>query len=319
MVQKLGNNIEYLNSKKQITINSNKTNTFLSTLQQLKDKSLFDLLSILKTDKNKTKRQVVVYLLGKRENVDHTIIQLLREMLAYESSDIRKEIIWTLAKFGDESVQNHLLKLIEKSADELEITISVRLLGRIGDKEALPILLQLFTTKNSTISYSAIVAINELIEKEGIESIYGYLQNSNRLIRLATIWILGLYCYQNEKNNNKKKTIELLLFSYEREKDEEIKLATAYFLTLLNSIEGVKRLLTILYSNKIPTEQKTFYWNEIIRFFVYKQKQSSLNLFAKINHNLNSTLKQGKHTELFSDLLKLKKMLSDFDKIFDYY
>lgn len=321
MVQNLSNKIEYLGTEKKYrTLSFDlEAEEFRKLFKDYQEKTAHDLIEIVSNSKNKNSRLVAVYLLGRNKSEDSTIKKTLRNLLSYEASAVKKEAIWSLARIGDTNILTSLLSLLPRCENEVERSITIRLIGRVGDKQTILPLLKLYVEFNELSSMSAGLALNEIINKIGIEPIAIELFNKDKNIRKAVIWLLSARA-QFTTREERKKIVKYLKEALISEKTPSLQLLLAYNLSLLNIPEGTKELLHLSLANKIDKKRQQFFWNEITRSYIYCQKQSSLELVKRLNEGITSKDFDSKNNEktILSILKKLEKLISNIDSIFDW-
>lgn len=320
MVQKLSNKIEYLGTDKKFrTLSFDlEAEEFRRLFKEYQEKTTHDLIEIVSNSKNKNSRLVAVYLLGRNKSEDSAIKKTLRNLLSYEASAVKKEAIWSLARIGDTNILTSLLSLLPRCENEVERSITIRLIGRVGDKSTILPLLKVYVEFNELSSMSAGLALNEIINKIGIEPLAIELLNKEKNIRKAVIWLLSA-CAQFTTQEERKKIVKYLKEALISEKRPSLRLLLAYNLSQLNVPEGTKELLHLSLTNKIDQKRQQFFWNEITRYYIYHQKQSSLELVNKLNKELNSQDFDLKNNErnILTNLKKLEEIITSIDSIFD--
>jgi len=320
LVQKLSNKIEYLSTEKKFrTLSFDlEAEEFRRLFKEYQEKTAHDLIEIVSHSKNKNSRLVAVYLLGRNKSGDSAIKKTLRNLLSYEASAVKKEAIWSLARIGDTNILTNLLSLLPRCESEVERSISVRLIGRVGDKRTILPLLKVYVEFNELSSMSAGLALNEIINKIGIEPLAIELLNKDKTVRKAVIWLLSARA-QFTTQGERRKIVKYLKEALISEKKPSLRLLLAYNLSQLNVPEGSKELLHLSLTNQIDKKRQQFFWNEIIRYYIYSQKQSSLELVNKLIKKINSNDFNLENSErIFHSTLKtLEKIITSFDSIFD--
>lgn len=308
----LSNNKEYISPKEQ------KENPQIELFKTMENLSVFELLEIATSAKNKQQREFAVHLLGLNSQSNKTIKSTLWEISSYDHSSIRKNAYWSLAKLNEKQVIPNLLELLTSDINDHDKSITINLLGKIGDERVVRPLVKISaTTKDRTI-ISAGMAIHQIIRRIGIESLLNLLLDNDLDVRQETIWLLSSRARFLSKTNERKNIIETLTNHLHVERDLTIKSILAYNLSTLNILEGSKELLLLLLGNNIAKEHETTYWNEVVRAFIYRQKEISLKLVEKSIQALTSENNQNKESKKTKkNLLKLKKSLRKLDKIFD--
>ena len=319
MVQKLNNQIEYIDSGKKYRSVSFDIETvdFSSILKELSEKTSLELIDIIINDKNKNRRLVAVYLIGRKGKGNKTTIEYLRKLLPYEASDIKREALWSLAKLGYKQVFSDLLSFLPSCKSDVERSITSRLLGKIGNAEAILPLLEIYSNYTGITRMSAGLAINELISKFGINTLASEIFNANIDIRKNVIWLLS----SRANNFTKKETSEIIATlknALLRERDPSIKILIAYNLSLLNIPIGAEHLLFSCLSKTIDQKRCLFFWEEITRFYIYSQKQSSLKIVKKLNKKLayQNYSKEIIANNVLQLIRKLETIISNLDTIF---
>ncbi len=308
----LSNNKEYISPKEQ------KENPQIELFKTMENLSVFELLEIATSAKNKQQREFAVHLLGLNSQSNKKIKSTLWEISSYDHSSIRKNAYWSLAKLNEKQVIPNLLELLTSDINDHDKSITINLLGKIGDERVVRPLVKISaTTKDRTI-ISAGMAIHQIIRRIGIESLLNLLLDNDLDVRQETIWLLSSRARFLSKTNERKNIIETLTNHLHVERDLTIKSILAYNLSTLNILEGSKELLLLLLGNNIAKEHETTYWNEVVRAFIYRQKEISLKLVEKSIQALTSENNQNKESKKAKkNLLKLKKSLRKLDKIFD--
>ena len=319
LVQKLNNRIEYIDSgKKYHSVSFDiEPVDFSSILKDLSEKTSLELIDLIINDKNKNRRLAAVYLIGRKGEGNKTTIDYLRKLLPYEAPDIKREALWSLAKLGYKQVFSDLLSFLPLCKSDIERSITSRLLGKIGNAEAILPLLDIYSSYSGITRMSAGLAINELVSKFGINTLVSEISNSNIDIRKTVIWLLSSRAnYFTKKETNE--IIDTLKNALLRERDPSIKLLIAYNLSLLNIPIGAEHLLFSCLSKTIDQKRSMFFWEEITRFYIYNQKQSSLKIVKKLNKKL-ATQQEGKEynaKNILQLLGKLEEIISNIDSIF---
>lgn len=308
----LSNNNEYL------TLKEKQENPQLRLYKTMESLSAFELLEIATSAKNKQQREFAVHLLGLNNRSSQKIKSTLWEISSYDHSSIRKTAYWSLAKLNEKKVIPSLLELLTSDITDYDKSITINLLGKIGDEQVIKPLVKISaTTKDRTI-ISAGMAIHQVIRRIGIESLICLLLDEELEMRKETIWLLSSRARFLSKTSERKKIIDALTNHLQKEKDLTAKSILAFNLSTLNIIEGSKELLLLCLANNVASEFTTTYWNEVVRAFVYRQKEISLKLVEKSIQALTTGQNQNKESkQTKKNLLKLKKSLKKLDKIFD--
>ncbi|NHK32328.1 MAG: HEAT repeat domain-containing protein [Asgard group archaeon] len=308
----LSNNDEYLSNKEK------KVNHQIDLYKSMESLTAFELLEIATSAKNKQQREFAVYLLGLNNQSNHKIKSILWEISSYDHSSIRKTAYWSLAKLNEKKVIPNLLELLSADISEYDKSVTINLLGKIGDESVIrPLVIVSSTTKDRTL-ISAGMAIHQITRRIGIEPLLDLLRDQEQEIRQETIWLLSSRARFLSKTTERKEILEALTNHLQLEKDISTKSILAFNLSTLNIIEGSKELLLLCLANKISEDLASTYWNEVVRAFVYRQKEISLKLVDKsiqVITNSQSQNKESKQTK--RNLLKLKKSLKKLDKIFE--
>ncbi len=322
MVQKLNNNRIELISTGEDFRNATKSidaTNYSAIFHAYKQKTIAELFEIISLNKIRNYRLIAVYLLGKLDVANQEVIDFLRNLVTYENIDIRKEAIWSLARLGDKNILPKLINILKTGATDLEKSITAKLIGKIGNEHVILPLLKLLIESAPLSSLSAGIALHHLINCIGYEAITKYLRHPELKIRTQVIWFLCSKTMFSNQQEEKRILIIQLKKALQSENNCNVKLVLAYALSTLNVIEGAKELLCFCLSNKIKKERQNFFWEEITRFYIYSQKQASLELTSKLNNALSGNDQILSHTNkaIFSLLKKLEDTISNLDKIFD--
>jgi len=97
----------------------------------------------------------------------NAVPDLLRT-LDYSDRYVRLHVMQALGKLNDERAVEPLLEVVKLSDDEGEREIAIRALGQIGDKSALPTLLDAMTDKSKLIRQSAIMALGNMKDERTV-------------------------------------------------------------------------------------------------------------------------------------------------------
>ncbi len=323
MVQKLNNNrIELISTGEDFRKSTKPIDprNYSAIYLEYKHKTIAELFEIISTDKTRNYRLIAVYLLGKQTTASKEVIDFLRNLITYENIDIRKEAVWALARLGDKSSLSKLIQFLKSSTNELEKSITARLIGKVGNERAILPLLELITESAPLSSLSAGIALHLLINRIGSEIFVKHLKHAETKVRTQVIWFLCSRTMFSKNPEEKRHIISLLKKALYSEKEWSVKLVLAYSLSTLNVADGAKELLYFCLSNKIKKERQNFFWEEITRFYIYSQKQVSLELMNKLNKKFSVNDRQIANTSkaIFSLLKKLEETINDIDKIFDF-
>ena len=295
----------------------NQENQYNEIIISLKQKNEFELLEIARKAKNRHHRVFAVHLLGKRKRKKTEIISHLRKIVAYEHRSVKNEAIWALAKLGDRSIQSLLFEIYSTNLSELEKSLTVKMLGKIGDEKSIEFLLDVSAKSRNLTGLNAGSAIHEIIDKIGIQPLIGALENETDLIRQEAIWILCARCKFLSNRKEKKIIIESLKNRLDHENSIPTRLALCYNLSILNISEASQELLVLCVTGKIPNERQLFFLNEVIRAFVYRQKESSLRLVKKLNTAIETVDARGRNITTTKLISRLEKSIGNLDKIFE--
>ena len=322
MVQKLNSNrIEWLSTGESFRDKEKQIDprNYSAIYLEYKQKTVHELFEIISLSKKRNYRLIAVYLLGQNFVPSQEIIDFLRNLVSYENVDIRKEAVWALARLNDSSILPKLLQFLKTSTSDIEKSITAKFLGKIGDERSILPLLKLLTEDNRLSSFSAGIALHNLTDRIGFEMIFSQLRNPSEKIRIQTIWFLCSKAMFSVSKKEQKKIISRLLGALLVEDDKKVKLVLAYGLSSLNVAAGTKELLCFCLSNTINKERQKFFWDEITRFYVYTQKQTSLEIMNKLNNSISAGEQNisKANDAVFSLLKKLENTIKNLDKIFD--
>jgi len=295
----------------------NQENQYNEIIISLRQKSNYELLQIARKAKNRHHRVFAVHLLGKRKKKRNEIISHLREIVAYEHRSVKNEAIWALAKLGDRSIQSLLFEIYSANTTELEKSLTVKMLGKIGDEKSIEFLLDVSAKSRNLTGLNAGATVHEIIDKTGIQPLVLALESVTDVIRQEAIWILCARCKFLSNKKEKKIIIEALKKRLDLENSIPARLALCYNLSILNISEASQELLILCVSGKIPTERQLFFLNEVIRAFVYRQKESSLKLVKKLNTAIETVDARGRNVSTTKLVSRLEKSIRNLDKIFE--
>ncbi len=311
------NGVTKLLNTKEVYLEHTPKNKYSEMVKLMEDKTIYELLQIATKDKNHYHRIFAVHLLGKKSEKRDEIVNVLREVVTYEHYSVRNEAIWALARLGDLNIQVSLIEIYATNKTNLEKTLTVKLLGKIGDENSIPFLLNVCVNSDSITSLSAGSSIHEILDRIGVKPLLRELHNEDLKIRQEVVWILSARCKFLYRSNEKKIIIEALKNKLAQDPSILVRLATAYNLSALNISEGSKELLILCISGKIKRERQAFFLNEVIRAFVYRQKESSLKLVNKLHLAIENSEDFRKDTKTTRIISKIEKSIKNFDKIFD--
>ncbi len=322
LVQKLNNNRIELISTGEDFRNATKPidpTNYSAIFHEYKQKTIAELFEIISTSKTRNYRLIAVYLLGKQKIASQEVIDFLRNLVTYENIDIRKEAVWSLARLGDNNILPKLIQILKTGSTDLEKSITAKLLGKVGNDRAILPLLKLLIDPMPLSSFSAGIALHHLVNRIGCEAIDKHLCHPEIEIRTQVIWFLCSKTMFSNKQGEKRHIIAQLKKALQLENNQQVKLVLAYALSTLNVKEGAKELLYFCVLNKIKKERQNFFWEEITRFYIYSQKQASLELMSKLNNTISTKNQTFSHTNkaIFSLLKKLEDTINNLDKIFD--
>jgi hypothetical protein len=295
----------------------NQANQYNEIIISLRQKSVYELLQIARKAKNRHHRVFAVHLLGKQKNKRSEIISHLREIVAYEHRSVKNEAIWALAKLGDRSIQSLLFEIYSTDMSELEKSLTVKMLGKIGDKKSIEFLLDVSANSRNLTGLNAGSAIHEIIDKIGIQPLIHALENESDLIRQEAIWILCARCKFLSNKKEKNSIINALVSRLELEDSIPTRVALCYNLSILNIPEASQELLVLCVSGQIPNDRQLFFLNEVIRAFIYRQKESSLKLVKKLNTAIETVDARGRNISTSKLVSRLEKSIKNLDKIFE--
>ena len=295
----------------------NKANQYSEIIISLKQKSVFELLQIARKAKNRHHRVFAVHLLGKQKKKRAEIISQLREIVAYEHRSVKNEAIWALAKLGDRSIQSLLFELYSTDMSELEKSLTVKMLGKIGDEKSITFLLDISTHSRNLTGLNAGTAIHEIIDKTGIQPLIQALENECDLIRQEAIWILCARCKFLSNKKEKKTIIRELISRLDHEDSIPTRVVLCYNLSILNVPKASQELLVLCASGQITNDRQMFFLNEVIRAFIYRQKESSLKLVSKLNIAIETVDARGRNVSTAKLVSRLEKSIRNLDKIFE--
>lgn len=109
-------------------------------------------------DTNEEIRQLIVQELGERKDLD---LELVAEKLDHPLWYVKSSVLNILGLKRDKSVLIHIEALLKEPNVEVR-RAAASALGHIGDKESLPLLLQLTKDRNQFVRASAEKAINKV-------------------------------------------------------------------------------------------------------------------------------------------------------------
>lgn len=311
------NGVTKILSTKEIFQEHKTRNKNSEMVKFLEEKTIHELLQIATKDMNRYHRILAIHLLGKKKEKREKIKCVLREVIDYEHFSVRNEAIWALARLDDLKVQTSLMEIYKTHKMDIEKTLTVKLLGKIGDEKVIQFLLNVCVTSDSITRLSAGASIHEIIDRNGVEPLLNELNNKNPKIRQEAIWILSARCKFVCKIKEKKLIIEVLKNRMTIDQSIQVRLTIAYNLSLLDIPEGSKELLLMFISKEIESERQAFFLNEVIRAFVYRQKKSSLKLVNKLNLILENSEGFEKDIKASKVISKIENSIKNFDKIFD--
>jgi len=319
MVQNINGVTKFLKTKEVYKQHQqqNQENQYNEIIISLKQKSVYELLQIARKAKNRHHRVFAVHLLGKQKRKRDEIISHLREIVAYEHRSVKNEAIWALAKLGDKSVQSLLFEIYSTNMSELEKSLTVKMLGKIGDEKSIEFLLDVSAESRNLTGLNAGAAIHEIVDKTGIHPLIQALEHESDLIRQEAIWVLCARCKFLSNNKEKKRIIESLTSRLEFEHSIPTRVALCYNLSILNIPEASQELLVLCVSGQIPSDRQLFFLNEVIRAFVYRQKESSLKLVKKLNTAIETVDARGRNVSTTKLISRLEKSIKNLDKIFE--
>ncbi|NHJ47156.1 MAG: HEAT repeat domain-containing protein [Asgard group archaeon] len=308
----LSNDVEYKQKKPE---KENEKDILYRSMENL---TVYELIEIASCSKDKQQRELAVHLLGSKNQSHKEIKAKLWDISAYEHSSIRRAAYWSLAKMDDKKVIPFLLELLATNISEYEKTITINYLGKIGDETTLKPLVQINATVKDQTTISTGMAIHQITKRVGVLSLIDLLYDKDPVIRQEVIWLLSARARFLSKTTERKRILDALKQYLLNEEDTTVRTVIAYNLSTLNIIEGSKELLLLCLLNSVPPNQATSYWNEVVRAFIYRQKESSLKLVEKSLRALSMMDSQDKETkQTKKNLLKLKKSLVKLDKIFE--
>ncbi len=319
MVQNINGVTKFLKTKEVYKMHQedNQANQYNEIIISLKQKSVCELLQIARKAKNRHHRVFAVHLLGKQEKKRDEIISHLREIVAYEHRSVKNEAIWALAKLGDKSVQSLLFEIYSTNMSELEKSLTVKMLGKIGDEKSIEFLLDVSAESRNLTGLNAGAAIHEIVDKIGIHPLIQALEHESDLIRQEAIWVLCARCKFLSDYKEKKRIIDALTARLEFEHSIPTRVALCYNLSILNIPEASQELLVLCVSGQIPSDRQLFFLNEVIRAFVYRQKESSLKLVKKLNTAIETVEARGRNISTTKLISRLENSIKNLDKIFE--
>ncbi|NHJ85468.1 MAG: HEAT repeat domain-containing protein [Asgard group archaeon] len=319
MVQKVNNVVRFLSTeevyRKQVKTDFDPP--LFEIYKELEHKSTYELIDIATGAKNRHQRIFAVYLLGKMDSQNEDIRSTLWKLLSYENVVIRKEAIWALARLGDKKIQKKLINLFSENSTEFENNLTARLLGKIGDELSIEPLLSICINSKDIAGLSAGASIHEIIERIGLDPLLNKLTSIDPKYREEVVWLLSSRAKYLETSQERKKIIQTLLDAYTYEKDFSVRLSIAYNLSVMGIVTGTKELLLLCLSNQIDSDRESFFWNEVIRAFVCKQKQLTLKIIDQLGDSLHNDELAQELTSANQILRNLKKSIGNFDRIFD--
>ena len=319
MVQKVNNVVRFLSTEEvyRKQVKTDYDPPLLEIYKELEHKSTYELIDIATRAKNRHQRIFAVYLLGKMDSQNEDIRSTLWKLLSYENVVIRKEAIWALARLGDKKIQKKLINLFSENSTEFENNLTARLLGKIGDELSIEPLLSICINSKDIASLSAGASIHEIIERIGLTPLLNRLTSIDPKYREEVVWLLSSRAKYLETSRERKKIIQTLLDTYTKEKDFNVRLSIAYNLSVMGIVTGTKELLLLCLSNQIDPDRESFFWNEVIRAFVSKQKQLTMKIIDQLGDSLHNDELAQELTSANQILKNLKKTIGNFDRIFD--
>jgi len=137
------------------------------------------------------------------------IVELLIEQIHSESLKTCKSAIIAIGRIGDKRAVPHLL---ERLKDEPQVAVlAAGALAKIGDRSAFEALLELLGEPDPSLRQAVISALNSIGHTERPKRIAQYLKHQNPLVRESAVKIAGYFVYEE--------CVELLLESCKDESE----------------------------------------------------------------------------------------------------
>jgi hypothetical protein len=312
LVQLLNNDDEYISKKAQ------KEDNTVMLYHSLKNLTIHELIEIAIGSKNKEQREMAVHILGSKGSSKQEILNKLWEITTYDHSSIKKAAYWSLAKLNDKKVIPFLLDMLDSSISLFEKSVTMNLLGKIGIETTIRPLVNLSALTKDKTTISAGLAIHQITNRIGLKPLIDLLQDVELLIRQEVIWILSARVRFLSNTYERMRILKALKNQLTTEENQEMKAIIAFNLSTLNILEGSKELLLMCINKSIPEYRASSFWNEVVRAFIYRQKEASLKLVNKSLDALKSgNLHDNEAKKTQKNLKKIKKTLMKLDKIFE--
>ena len=143
------------------------------------------LFEILRTGNNLERIKGSEKLLEMGVSIEDKLIKHLEE----ESENKRKSIIWILGELGDKRNVRHITLFIDHSHDLTRFVLTA--LGKIGDRETIPIIVKKLRNKSRYIRTDAIRALGRIGDKKALPYLIEAKSDSDWHVREAAAIAFG--------------------------------------------------------------------------------------------------------------------------------